>query len=105
MTLPKILGYIGKALFSYHSTTNTLQTVGPFRERKFGQVSDKQMDRVILAIELNHLGLKIKVYGFKYWSHELKHFFSEYATTVFSDKDPMYLQIINTSFPFHECFP
>jgi hypothetical protein len=81
MTLPKILGYIGKALFSYHSTTNTLQTVGPFRERKFGQVSDKQMDRVILAIEL-------------------KHFFSEHATTVFSDKDPMYMQIINTFFPF-----
>jgi len=74
--------------------------VGPFRERKFGQVSDKQMDRVILAIELNHLGLKIKAYGFKYWRHELKHFFSEHATTVFSNKDQMYLQIINTFFPF-----
>jgi hypothetical protein len=98
MTLPKILGYTGKALFSYHSTTDTFQTAGQFRERKFGQVSDKQMD--ILAIELNHLGLKNKAYGFKYWSHELKHFFSEHATTVFSDKDPMYMQIINTFFPF-----
>jgi hypothetical protein len=31
---------------------------------------------------------------------ELKHCFSEHATTVFSDKDQMYMQMINTFLPF-----
>ena len=87
MTLPKFRGYTGKVLFPYHSTTNTFQTVDQFRERNFGRVSDKQMDMVILAIDRNHLGFKIKAYGFNYWRHELKYFFSEHAKTVFSDKD------------------
>ena len=84
---PKFLGYTGKVLFPYHSTTNTFQTVDQFKERNFGRVSEKQMDMIILVIERNHLGFTIKVYGFNYWRHELKHVFSEHATTVFSDKD------------------
>jgi len=95
MTTPKFFGNTREVLFPYHSATNTFQTVDQFRKRNLGRVSDKQMYMVILAIELYHLGFKINAHGFKYGSHELKDFFSEHATPVFSDKDQVYMQIIN----------
>ena len=51
---------------------------------------------VVLAVELHQFRLEVGAYGSKDAAQVVDHFFGEYATSIFSHKDQMYVHVKNT---------
>jgi len=90
-TAPQLLVDARVVLFADHTTGHALQAVHQRRDGDLGRVVHKQVDVIVLTVELNQFRLEVGTDAGEYPVQVIEDFLGEHFAAIFGHKDQMHM--------------